>query len=407
MNQIESLKALVEKTEGDEQAKYQDELVKAIQEDAEAKANAKVDEKVREELAKNTQENIEVKSPKIEMGTGDKHKGVQIKKVMAKMAEKASARGASDYMNADPERGEFVARFWIDKTMEAQGQTKANELVTTTDGVGGYLTPTEQEEAILHYVRLTSVALQKATVVPMVSDVMTHPVGGTGANVTIESGETSITQATPTFTIATLTSKRHSGYVPVSWELEADNTAGLVSYLADSFYEDLGKEIDSAVFLGPGTLVDGSGVMVGYGKSATLASAAFTSVTGAKVYETIGKLAPRFRAGADCFVGFENAWTYLPTLAAMPSGTEVPIWDKMSGKISGFPLVELEQAQASGSGNTLLTIGNLKNFLIGSRLMNTQLKRIEEKTGLTNYVFFTRLAYANPLPNAFSSLVGA
>lgn len=406
MDNIKNLRALIEKTEGDERKGYEDQLVAAIQEDAEAKANAKIDEKVREELAKNTTQNVEVKG-KIEMGTGDKHHGVSIKKTMAKLAEKAAARGARDYLNNDVEKSEFVARFWIDKALEAQGVIKANELITTTDGVGGYLTPTEQEDAILHYVRLTSVALQKATVVPMVSDVQTHPVGGTGANVTIESAETSITQATPTFTLATLTAKRHSGYVPVSWELEADNTAGLVSYLADSFYEDLGKEIDSAVFLGPGTLVNGSGVMVGYGKSATLASAAFTSVTAAKVYETIGKLAPRFRAGADCFVGFENAWTYLPTLGAMPSGTEVPIWDKIAGRISGFPLVELEQAQASGTGNTLLTIGNLKNFLIGSRLMNTQLKRIEEKTGLTNYVFFTRVAYANPLPNAFSSLVGA
>jgi hypothetical protein len=51
----------------------------------------------------------------------------------------------------------------------------------------------------------------------------------------------------------------------------------------------------------------------------------------------------------------------------------------------------------------VFVIGNLKNAIVGSRLMNTQLIKIPEKTGMTNFIFFTRLAYSNPLASAFAA----
>ena len=405
MNKIELLRDLISKsTDETERKGYEDQLVEAIQADAKEKADAEVEAKVREELAKAQKENIAdpeevtAEGTVIKMGTGDEYKGVKIKKVMALMAEKAKGQGAVDYLKAEPESAEFVARFWIDKGLGAH--EKANELITTTDNVGGYLTPTEQESAILDYVKYTSLALRDATVIPMNSDVMTVPAVGTSPSVTIESGETTITQATPTFGVATLTSKRHSGYIPVSWEMEADNTAGLIAYLADKFYEDLGVTIDSAVFCGPGSLVDGSGVMVGYGLSSVMASGStnFSSVYTAAAIATEAKIYPERLTGAKVYAGYASAVPYLKQLLF---GTDNNIYDWHDGTFMGYPVEKLRTSPATGVSKPVFVLGNLKNFMIGSRLMNTQLKRIENKTGLTDYVFFTRLAYSNPLSSAF------
>lgn len=364
--------------------------------------NEKVDQGIRDYLAKNTAANVEVGGSRIEVGTPDRYKGVRIREVMAKMADNVSQRGASNYLKSAPEKAEFVAAFWINKTLNAH--TKANELITTSDSLGGYLTPTEQEDAIMDYLRHTSVALQDASVVPMASDIQVVPVAGTAPSVTIEADELTITQATPTFSQATLTSKRHSGYVPVSWELEQDNTAGLVSYLADKFYEDLGKTIDSAVFHGPGTLVNGSGVFKNYSASVVMASAAFSSVDAGDLYSTMGALAGERRNGAKWYFKTSNFWA---NVASLTHDNTVRMFDPSMGMILGHPVREIWNGPDSGTGEVLGVFGNLRHFLVGSRLMNTQLKRIEEKTGITNYIFFTRLAYSNPLPGAYVGIEAA
>jgi HK97 family phage major capsid protein len=403
MNKIEMLKGLIEKSTGDERKKYEDQLISVIQEEADAKAETKATEKaaLKEREAMALKANA-TESPRIEVTSGDRFKGVKVKEVMAKMAENVKRNyGSDDYMKGKPEAAEFVATFWIDKALGAANQ-KANELVTTTTTLGGNLTPTEQEDAIIDYVRHTSIALQDATVQPMNSDIMTVPVQGTVPAVTIESAETTITQSTPTFNLATLTSKRHSGYIPVSWELEADNTANLASYLADKFYEQLGLKIDSAMFLGSGSEVDGSGVMVGYGLSSVMAggSTAFSSVYSGAVFSTIAALYPERRTGAKIYAGYGNVWAYL---AKLTYGTDMPLFDPMSNKLLGYPVRELRQSVASASGKPVFVIGNLKNAIVGSRLMNTQLIKIPEKTGMTNFIFFTRLAYSNPLSSAFAA----
>jgi HK97 family phage major capsid protein len=402
MNKLEMLKGLIEKSTGDERKKYEDQLIAVMQEEADAKAEAKSAEKAankeREAMALKANAN---ESPRIEVTSGDRFKGVKVKEVMAKMAENVKRNfGSDDYMKGKPEAAEFVATFWIDKALGA-AQQKANELITTTTTLGGNLTPTEQESAILDYVRYTSVALQDSNVMPMTSDIMTVPVQGTVPAVTIESAETSITQSTPTFNLATVTSKRHSGYIPVSWELEADNTANLSAYLADKFYEQLGIKIDSAVFLDSGSVVDGSGVMISYGVSGVMASGStnFSAVHTGAVFSTVSALYPERRVGAKVYVGYDNMWAYL---AKLTYGTDMPLFSPMSNTLLGYPVRELRQAVATGSGKPIFVLGNLKNFIIGSRLMNTQLIKIPEKTGMTNFIFFTRLGYSNPLTSAFS-----
>lgn len=340
----------------------------------------------------------------LSVGTPGEHKGVRVKEVMARMAANAKSRGADDYLNRNPEGAEVAAVFWIDKVLGAKANTKANEIVTTTDSLGGYLTPTEQEGAVLDYMRYTSVALQDATVIPMGSDKMTVPVAGTAPAITIESDELTISQATPTFGQTTLTANRHSGYIPVSWEMEADNTASLAAFLADKFYEDLGKTIDSAIFHGPGTLVNGSGVFQNYSASSVLASAAFSSVTADDLYDAVGALAGERRTGAKWYFKTANFWA---NVAKLTHDSVVRMYDPTVNKILGHNVREIWNGPDSGTGNVLGIFGNLKTAIIGSRLMSTQLKRIENRDGTTDYVFFTRLAYANPLPGSFVGLVAA
>lgn len=397
---IKNLRALIEKSEGDERKQYEDQLLDAIQKDAEAKAEAKVAEKARENERMEKAKKADASEPVIKAeGAGDKYKGFSIKEVMAKMAESRGEK--ADYLDR---KAEFRAGFFIDKAIQVR--TKANELITTTDNVGGYLTPTEQESAILDYMRHTSIALQDANVMPMTSDVMTVPTAGTAPGVTIESAETSITQATPTFGQASLTSKRHSGYIPVSWELLDDNDAGLVAFLADKFYEDLGVTIDSAVFCAPGTVVDQSGVMLNYGASAVMnaASTNFSSVYASVFREAVGKLYPERRQGAKWYIQYDNLWAYVASLADLAGGTEVPLYDRAANKMLGFPVREIRQGIATASSKPIAVLGNLKHFIIGTRLLTTQLKRIPDKTGMDYLVFFTRLAYSNPLTSAFSAV---
>ena len=388
-----------------ERGVIEDELMDAIQADAR--------EKARQDLAERRA--LETKALRrsggsmgiIRQGTGDEYKGAKVKRVMDHLGKQKREAGAADYLNANTEGAEFVARFFIDMADKVQSDrgivSKANELVTTTDNVGGYLTPLEEEEAILDYARHKSVALQDARVIPMTSDSMVVPVVGTVPSVTIETAETTITQATPTFGQASLVAKRHSGYIPVSWELDMDNTAGLASYLADKFVEDMGKTIDSAVFLGPGTLVDGSGIFDAYGVSAVMASGStnFSSVYSGVVFDTIGKLTPERRSGAKWYMLYSNLWAYV---AQLTYGTDMALFNPTTGKMIGADVRELWIAKDTGAGEALAIFGNLKGFLIGSRFANTGLKKIDEKTGLTNYVFFNRMAYANALPDSFVGL---
>ena len=385
----------------------QEELVDAIHEDAYEKARHDV-------LYRKASEERSLRAARenpmnIRQGVGDEYKGAKVKRVMDHLGEKMREAGAADYLTAKTDGAEYVARFFIDMAHKVQmdrGVTKANELVTTTDNVGGYLTPTEQEEAILDYARHRSVALTDARVIPMTSDQMTVPVVGTVPSVTIEANETTITQATPTFGQATLTTKRHSGYIPVSWELDMDETASLAEYLSDKFVEDLGKTIDSAVFLGPGTLVDGSGLFDAYGVSAVMAAGStnFSSVYSSIIFETVGKLTPERRAGAKWYCRYDHVWAYL---AQLTYGTDMALYNPTTGKLLGVDVRELWTGKDTGADTALAVFGNLKSFIIGSRLQNTGLKKIDEKTGLTNYVFFTRLAYANALPDGIVGLVTA
>ena len=416
---IKSLEALIEKSEGAEREQYQAELIEAIKKDARDKAEAEAKKEAEEAKNKAAEEERKNKAfaadanpatPKIEIGVGDEHKGVKVRKVMDGMKKYAAKSGRPDYMKGQDEEAEFVARFWIDKALSAKygPVEKANELVTTTATLGGNLTPTEQESAILDYMMHTSVALQDANVVSMTSDVMTVPYIGDAPAVTIESAETSITQDTPTFNLATLTTKRHSSYVPVSWEMEMNETAGLAAYLADKFYEDLGVKIDSAVFCETGTIVQGSGVLAGgYGLSTVLATAStnFSSIYASVFPAAVGALYPERRVGAKWYMQYSNLWAYVAPLAHLSGGTETPLYDRANKSIEGFPVREIRQGPATAASTAMAVLGNLKHFIIGSRLINTNLIKIPEKTGMTNYVYWTNVAYANPLTSAFSAIV--
>jgi len=340
----------------------------------------------------------------ISVGTPEKVQGVNLRKTMDLMNQNAMKRGSGDYLKAKPENAETAAVFWIDKVKMASRQ-KSDELVTTTNNLGGYLTPLEQENAIMDYARHTSIALQDATVVPMGSDITTVPIAGTAPSITIESSELAITAATPTFGLATLTSKRHSGRIPVSWELQADNNAGLVAFLADKFYEDLGKTIDSTVFFGAPTLVDGSSIYSKYGASTILSGANFSTIIASNIFSTVGKLSPEKRSGAKWYMRYDTFWDHVADLLNGTSGP--PMYDGMNNTILGHKVRELWTGPDTGSGAVMGVFGNLRGFLLGSRLMNTQLIKVDNENGYSNFVFFTRLAYSNPLPGHFVGIEAA
>jgi len=106
-------------------------------------------------------------------------------------------------------------------------------------------------------------------------------------------------------------------------------------------------------------------------------------------------------------------WTYIQNLTEDSKHVFVPNWSEdaqAAAKVLGYPAEETEYAPDNDADTAMAVFGDLSKFLIGSRLGNLTLFRDPYSLSTyhyVRYVFWTRVAFANPLPNSFVGVVTA
>jgi len=424
MDKIKLLKELIEKSEGDERAKYEEELLQAIEEHAKEevrkelekefaeKAKAEQEKKDAEDAEKLTKANKE-KDVRIKVTSPGEYKGYSILREVdsakAGMNDRVKAR-----MDQHPEQAEKVIKHFIDLFT---GATKAPfervkaAMQEGTDTEGGYLTPTEQRNELLAYIRDTSKTMGDCQHVAMASDVMTVPAENAKVSVAFTDEENTATETEPTVAVATLTAKRLDGYSVASNELLADETTGIVGVLLSQFVEAVGQKIDSAVFKGAGTLVDGSGLFLaaGYSEVFDTGSTHFSEILESNIRNIVSKIPSQYinnmGGQGKWYIHRTPLWQYI---YGLQDGDSRPIFipsynERVPHQIFGYPVVIAEEAIGTSAAETAMALfGNLRGFIIGDRLTKISLfmdPYSKSTSYQTLFLMFTRWAFANALPN--------
>jgi len=331
------------KDEATEIAAIQNEkIVKALEENAELKAQIKA-------LEKMPARQVNLAVPGNTETVKAMYKGYDLKR-----------QGAS--LSLPEDKREMYAKFFIDciKATNVEG----------TGSRGGYLVPDEYGDTVLAFARQSSVTLQDANVIEMGTDVMRVPAELTNVAVTWNAEEIDLGASNPTFAEVVLTAQRLGSYGIVSNELLADSKFDVVSMLTSQFAEAIALEIDNQVWNG-NTF---SGALSGATTNTVTCAATGTSpsrhiqITNAELSEAISKLTANKLAGAKFYI-HQNSMHYIRVLA---DDNGSPIFahpgNGVPGTIYEYPYVmssSLPSAPAAAS--PFILFGNLKNYLIGRR----------------------------------------
>lgn len=352
----------------------------------------------------NARRQIKEDEPEVKAKGGENYMGVNLNKAhreFAQMQQKKSTNHA--HLAEKPETKDLLKSF-----VDMQKAASVQKDMTNTDANGGYLNAQEQGD-LMAYARLNSVALRRATVMPMNSDYMRIPVENAKVTLGYTAETTEASETSATFTAVELTAKDLDGYADVAAHLEQDSLESIAALLLDQFTEAYGQKIDSAVFAGGGDPV--SGIFLNYGRSEVFdtGSTSFSEVLASNLINAIGKLEKPRRQNATWFVGREALWTYIMNLA---DGNKNPFFvPDMTGagsdRLIGYPVEETEYAPDDAASTAMAVFGDLTKFIIGSRLGNLTLFRDPYSLSTlhyTRYVFWTRVAFANPLKNSFVAI---
>jgi HK97 family phage major capsid protein/HK97 family phage prohead protease len=332
--------------------------------------------------------------------TGPNYRGVNLK------AAGEAFLGLKD-RDGDPQRLEGLMKTFTDMSY----MTKDATMVEGTPAAGGYLTPDDRAQ-ILHYARQSSVALRNARSIAMGSDKMKVPAEDAKLSLAFSNEATAATETSATFTEVELSTTDLDGYVDVSSHLEADSDVPLAALLLDQFLEAYAGKIDSAVFVGEGDPV--SGTFLGFGQSVVFGAGSthFSELITANLFSAVSKLPTYRRNGAKWYIGRDNLWTYVNQLKdeqdrylfiSDPSTTS-------PGKILGYQVEEIEYYPTTAASTAMALYANLKSFIIGDRLTNMTMFRDPYSLSTyhhVRYVFWTRVAFANGLPNDQVAIVTA
>lgn len=303
-----------------------------------------------------------------------------------------------------------LAAAFADMAASDLNQAQRKTMVEGTPASGGYLTPTDRQ-TLLHYARQESVALRYARVVKMNTDKTTLPREDATLDLGFTDESTEAAETSATFTEVEVSTNDLDGYCDVSMHLEQDSDTPLVSMLMAQFFEAYGQRIDSAVFQGAGDPM--SGVFTSYGRSEVFSSGStdFSELLVSNLVNAVGKLEKPRRRNAAWFADRTSLWQYVYNLTEDSKHVLVPNWGSgASPSILGYPAEETEYAPDNGSDTAMLVFGNLRSVIIGDRLTNMTLFRDPYSLSTyhyVRYVFWTRVGFANALPNALVGVVTA
>lgn len=435
MDQIELLQKLINKSEDPKEieelkAKQLELIAKREREkaaaEAEEKAKAEYDEKIKalEDAKKASEDKLEElkKSMKlgnfregaeVEFGLVDEYKGHNLKRAAAEFKNALRQRGnieAISRAEKNPEGLEKLLKAFTDMRVNSMENPVTKDQVSGTDATGGYLVHDDERDELLAYARDQSVALRRARIVRMNSDVVTMPREDAKVKLTFTDEDTDTNETSATFDQVSLEAEDLDGYADVSLHLEMDNSTpgGIVGVLLDQFTEAYGQKIDQRVFEGAAVA---SSVFDEAGYSVTLSST-FDSITVADLRKVIGKLKPNRRNGAAWFGEYSVVWDYLFGVKEDEKSVLIPDPRGRAGnQVLGYPLEELVEGPSTDtSGSPMLVFGNLNGYMVGERLNTLTLFRdpyTQRKSKRIRYYFFTRVGFQMALPNNFVKIINA
>jgi HK97 family phage major capsid protein len=437
MTNIDMLRKLIEK-ESDEtkRGELEDELVKAIEERAAEKVRAEMEEQAQKDKEKaqsdemrqaaKTAEGSRVPSIEIPSQPASRYKSPSgvVRNLKAELGVAKSDNRVSPVIQAsiksNPKLAEKIFKDFGDSIYNAYHISKSPFGVMQkdlTEATEGELTPTEQRMEILSYIRENSMALQYATVVPMISDVQTVPRETASVSVKWEAEADPITESTPTFDQVTLTAKRLTGYTQASREVLDDAGADLVGVLLSQFTEAAGQKIDDQVFsvttTGSAAFSGVFSAKAGYSEVFSSGSTAFSELLASNMRGVIGKIPSSRLRNARWFMHRTVAWDHVMGLTDS-DGRPLFMLNQVDGpseRILGYPYTLVEEAPSTSAAATgFILFGDLRGFYIGERLGNMEIMTdpySAMSSGLVNFYFFNRWAFAHGLPKMYARIVTA
>jgi|GEM_PF-5082783 len=426
MSKIDILKALIAKEDDDaKRAQLEEELLKAIKEEAKAEAMAELAKKDFEEGRKEADAREKAANtgvlapprPAVKVLETDNYLGYNLKAMKSNFLVANEVHGAlREKARREPEGLELVMKWWAAQMAHAikgrPEEISKAAMVEGTTTLGGYLTPTEERMAVLSYIREVSLATRYCSHVPMVSDSMTIPRENYKVSVAFTNEATDATETSATFAQVTLTAKRLDAYTKVSNELlqDAANPGGIAAILASQFIEAVGQKIDSAVFIGTGDPV--SGVFLSAGSSEVFSSGSthFSELLESNIRNAVAKIRTSRLANARWYCHRTPAWTYL---YGLQDSQNRPLFfeSHVAGvphQILGYPLELPEQAPSASAESTgFIVFGDLSGFILGDRLTNVNLfidPYSLARSYQTQFLLFTRWAFAHGLNELYTRI---
>lgn len=271
-------------------------------------------------------------------------------------------------------RNERAAQFCKDNGLDIRGAQS-----TTTDSKGGFLVPSELEQAIVDLREERGVFRRESRIVPMGSDTLEVPRRSGGLTAYFVSDNTEITASDKSWDSVTLTARKLAALVKYSSELSEDAVISIAEDLASEIAYAFADKEDNCGFLGDGTSTYGhiTGVV-----NAVAAGSIHTALTGNTSFGTldlvdfeamVGKLPQYAEANAKWFISKAGWANSMLRLAEAAGGNTTREIEAGGGRqFLGYPVVISQVLNstltAQTSTNGLCFFGDLRlASMMGSR----------------------------------------
>lgn len=277
------------------------------------------------------------------------------------------------------------------------------------DNVSNWV-PTEFRSELVRLTYLKSIALQKATIVPMGRDKVDFPAPSGNYTVGWISGGAAMTDSKVTIGKVTLDSAKLGGIALINNEDLADSAYPLALFVANQMAEDTGNVIDLEVFQSYGSAFNGldkasnvQAVTGGVDATPTFAEL----VTEDNILSMVGKLDDLQADGAEWF-WTPPAWNVVRALEDGANSKIVRLNESYKYDLLGYPVnVSSRFAPTTAAVSKCAAfLGNLKHVYIGDR-MNLTIDTSDQYRFANDQTVFRsiqRLAIAVAIPSAFVKL---
>jgi HK97 family phage major capsid protein len=249
-----------------------------------------------------------------------------------------------------------------------------------TPADGGYLVPTQFENAVIVYREQVGVARKLARVVQMTSDNWVSMKQTSGTTVYYPGEETAITASDANFARYSLTAKKRAILAYVSSELNADSAVSIMDLLASDMGHQFALKEDQEFIAGDGTSTYGS--VTGVRPAVIAATAgvyspiadedAWEELTTATHLATMALVADKYRGGTLSWVCSQSyKWQVMDRLAIAQGGAGAfdLVGGQMVPRFLGYPVITTDRMPTTTAVSQVSALfGNFSDAaIIGDR----------------------------------------